>query len=835
MNTCLFAPEQSQYPIALLIKDDYVDKASLSYYYIKKIPKESVMALGLVYPNGKVTANQAKEYLMELLPILKKYGVQYIYCADATYFKVLSKLPKTDPHYGYLLNCALSGFEGIKLVLGLNYKALIHNPNQYTKLDMSLKALSDAYYNKYVPIGSEVLKQHYVPKTDVAVELCLQQLTQYPVLACDIETYSLDHTQADIATIAFCPELGNAASFPVSITSKQLLKEFFEEYRGTLVFHNASYDLKVIVYTLWMKYPQDYVGMREGINVFRGKFVDTKILAYLNLNTTAQLNLGLKDLTADYLGNYAVDVSDITQVPMDTLLVYNAMDTLGTLYLYEKYKNAITEFPTIYELLTATQTELLAAELVGMPLVPERVLEAENQLNSLSTGFLKQLQTSPLVQRTQALLQERKLAEINSKLKTKQHGMDKVADLEFNPNSNQHLQTLIYEVMELPVLDTTKTGEPATGSHTLEKLKNHTSDESVLSTLAALIGLSKTTKILQAFIPNFKKAKTSPDGMGWLHANFNVTGTVSGRMSCSNPNLQQLPSNSEYGKLIKSCFRAPKGWVFAGADFNALEDRINTLLTKDPNKIKIYTQGFDGHCLRAAYYFNIPVDRDNPDAVNALKHSHPKERQDSKAPTFALTYAGTWSTLVKNCGFSEQEAKQIEANYHTMYAVSTEWTKQKLELCVKQGYIDVAFGLRIRTPLLGRTVLNISRTPREAQAEARSVGNAISGQSYGLLTNRAAVAFMKRVREAGYEDSVYLVSMIHDAIYLLIKDDLDIITWVNNNLIAEMEWQELPEIQHDQVKLGAELDLFPYGWHKSITLPNHQTRDEIYRLCKDFS
>lgn len=834
MNTCLFAPEQPQYPIALLIKDDYVDKPSLSYYYIKKIPKDSVIALGLAYPNGKVTANQAKEYLTELLPILKKYGVQYIYCADATYFKVLSKQAKTDPHYGYLLNCLLPGFENIQLVLGLNYKALIHNPNQYTKLDMSLKALSDAYYGQYVPIGSEVLKKHYVPKTSSEVTYCLQELKQFPVLACDIETYSLDHTKAGIATIAFCFELGKAVSFEVA-PEDDSLKEFFESYTGTLVFHNASYDLKVIIYALWMSHPQDYVGMRTGIEVFRGKFTDTKVLAYLSLNTTAQLNLGLKDLTAHYLGNYAVDVSDITKVPVDQLLVYNALDTLGTLYLYETYQSAIQDFPTIYELLLATQTELLAAELVGMPLVPERVLEAEDHLNTLSEQFLKTLQNNVYVQTAQRRIQETKLAEINSKLKTRQYGMEKVADLVFNPNSNQQLQLLVYTVMGLPVLDTTKTGEPATGSDSLEKLKNHTNDPAKLEVLTALSGLSKTSKILTAFIPNFKKAKISPDGMGWLHANFNITGTVSGRMSCSSPNLQQLPSNSEYGKLIKKCFRAPKGWVFAGADFAALEDKVNTLLTKDPNKIKIYTQGFDGHCLRAAYYFNIPIDRDNPDAVNALKHSHPKERQDSKAPTFALTYAGTWSTLVKNCGFSEGEARQIETNYHTMYAASTEWTKQKLELCAKQGYIDVAFGLRIRTPLLKRTVLNISKTPKEAQAEARSVGNAISGQSYGLLTSRAAVAFMKRVREAGYEDSIYLVSMIHDAIYLLIKDDLDIITWVNTNLIAEMEWQELPEIQHDQVKLGAELDLFPYGWHKPITLPNHQTRDEIYRLCKELT
>lgn len=105
--------------------------------------------------------------------------------------------------------------------------------------------------------------------------------------------------------------------------------------------------------------------------------------------------------------------------------------------------------------------------------------------------------------------------------------------------------------------------------------------------LNALIGLSKVDKILTSFIPSFKEATVKGD-MAWLHANFNLNGTMSGRLSCTKPNLQQIPSGSEFGKLIKSCFDAPKGMVFAGADFASLEDRINTLLTKDKNKVKVY-------------------------------------------------------------------------------------------------------------------------------------------------------------------------------------------------------------------------------------------------------
>lgn len=246
------------------------------------------------------------------------------------------------------------------------------------------------------------------------------------------------------------------------------------------------------------------------------------------------------------------------------------------------------------------------------------------------------------------------------------------------------------------------------------------------------------------------------------------------------------------------------------------------------------TQGFDGHCLRAAYYFNIPnINLNDPNSVNAIKHSHPKERQDSKAPTFALTYQGTWATLMKNCGFDEVTAKSIENNYHVLYQVSDQWLQDKLELCCKQGYIDVAFGLRIRTPLLTKSILNNSRTLREAQAEARSVGNALSGQSYGMLNNRAAIAFMDKVWASKHRHSIFLVSMIHDAIYLLIKDDIDVLTWVNTHLPKEMSWQGLPEIQHPQVNLSAELTLHHPTWAQEIELKNELNSTEILKSIKE--
>ena len=247
------------------------------------------------------------------------------------------------------------------------------------------------------------------------------------------------------------------------------------------------------------------------------------------------------------------------------------------------------------------------------------------------------------------------------------------------------------------------------------------------------------------------------------------------------------------------------------------------------------TPGFDGHCLRAAYYFRDQlqhIDLTDPNSVNSIKKTHPELRQDSKAPTFLLTYGGTYHGMMANLGWPEDKSKAIEANYHELYKVSDEYVARRLEQASKDGYVEVAFGLRVRTPLLAQVMWGSDRVPYEAKAEARTAGNAL-GQSYGLLNNRAAVAFMKKVWDSPYRYDIKPVALIHDAIYLMVSDDLAVVSWVNRHLIQEMRWQELPEIQHPQVKLGAALDLFWPDWSNPITLPNDASAEEILKLCME--
>lgn len=221
------------------------------------------------------------------------------------------------------------------------------------------------------------------------------------------------------------------------------------------------------------------------------------------------------------------------------------------------------------------------------------------------------------------------------------------------------------------------------------------------------------------------------------------------------------------------------------------------------------------------------------EVINSIKQSHKDLRQRSKGCTFALTYAGTWMTLVKNFGFTEEEAKHIEAQYHELYKVSDQVIADRLKIAAQQGYEEVAFGLRVRCPKMHQSLMGVKATPKEAEAEKRTAGNAI-GQSFGLLTNRAGVEFNTLVRNSKYKYSVRPIIMIHDALYYLIRDNIDTVLWVNNHLSEAVKWQKEPQIQHDKVHLSGELSIFYPDWAHELSLPNDLDKNTLCNSVKTF-
>jgi DNA polymerase-1 len=867
--------ERNEYPIAILIKDSYLNKAALEKHYIsylesKGINKNEVIIIGIPYnENDKITVKFAREYLTKISKPMHRLGIKYMYVAEGTYFKALTKVRKLEPYYGYALDNTYIKHPtdwNPTAILGVYSGVLNYNPKAKDKLELGLNTLVDSYQGCYIEPGTGVIHSSEYPDTYFEKEKALDKLHQYPMLAVDIETFGLNPHQCGLGTIGFSWDEHNGIAFSCDYTPREennrmggyawpernelvrkLLKNFFEKYEGTLIFHGANFDIKVLVAQIWMQDPLDYKNQLIGTEILTRNFHCTKVIAYLATNNCVENKLGLKDLAQEHLGNWAQeDIKDITKIQEDNLLEYNLADCLGAFYVFNKYYPIMVQEDQldIYkELFRPCLAMIINVEINGMPMSSRTISDNLDKLHHLELNELGKISNSPAIEQFTKELRYAEFLKANIKLKVKQRPIDDFDHISFNPNSVPQLQKLLYEDWKLPVLKKTDKGSPAVGAKQLEGLLAYLNtnqniipnQNDKMTVISALVELTRVRKIIGTFFKAFQNGLRDADFRTYLHGTFNITGTKSGRLSSSDPNLQNLPATGTiYAKTVKECFQAPHGWLMMGADFDSLEDKISALTTKDPNKLKVYTDGYDGHSLRAFSYFGdhmSGIDPESVDSINSIAQRYPDFRQDSKGPTFALTYGGTNHALIEQCGLDKEDAMIIEQKYHELYKVSDEWVADKIQEASDRGYVEVAFGLRLRTPLLARTDPNKSYTPYEAYKEAKTAGNAL-GQSYCLLNNRAALDFMRRVEASPYKHDIKLICLIHDAIYLLVKDHIDVVHWVNENLPDCMAWQDLPDIQHDQVKLSGSAEIYYPTWADVIPLPNHASKQEILDICK---
>ena len=334
-------------------------------------------------------------------------------------------------------------------------------------------------------------------------------------------------------------------------------------------------------------------------------------------------------------------------------------------------------------------------------------------------------------------------------------------------------------------------------------------------------------------------------------------------------------TSPELFKKVYSTLSFKNDWVLCSADYASLEDRIIALLTQDPAKMQIYTDGYDGHSLRAYGYYGdqmpliseatkllrgqdtvtlfihanghvqvVDIDTPLPDdlvearvetvskarvlIINSIAIVYEELRGRSKSPTFALAYGGTSFTLIRNLGFSDEEALQIENSYHVMYEVSDTHAEFLIAEAAFQGFIELAFGLRLRTPTLKATDMSQRKVPYQAKSEGRTANNAAS-QSYGLLMNRAINATEARIEASKYVNDILILNTIHDAVYYLARIDAKVIQFLNKTLIEEMEWNELAPIKSDAIPMTAQLDIGK-SWDKQVTLENNASIEDINNL-----
>lgn len=492
--------------------------------------------------NGKkkIPASEMREWADIASNTLSSYD--YVLIADADWFKILTKNTKADTTIGMAQNSP--NFTSKVFYVPNPYLYSINREKFLDTLSRTIIGLEKDMQGKSTLIEPDIHSESY-PESLVDIANKLTELLNYPMLYCDIEARSLKVTEAGIYTIAFAWDKHNGVAFKVDSHSvpnevRKLLANFFRNYKGKLVFHKANYDVSVLIYSLYQQDLTNIQGQLEGLDIFfrDNRLDDTLVITYLATNSCGGNSLGLKELAQPYAGDWAVEVSDVTKVPINDLLKYNLIDCLSTAYVYETYypKMVIEEQEKLYkEFMLPTLRMNIRCQLNGLPIDLEKVKELKQSLEDEKSTLITNLTNTQTVKNAEYLIAENLTNKRNSKLKTK---VTTIEDNKrpINYNSNNDLIILIHSVMGLPVLDTTPSGQSALGKDILRDLVNHTTNQEYINILNWIADLKDVEKILTAFIPAFEEAPQCGTG-NRLMGYFNLAGTVSGRLSSSNINL----------------------------------------------------------------------------------------------------------------------------------------------------------------------------------------------------------------------------------------------------------------------------------------------------------
>lgn len=494
------ANPHNKYRVAVLVKDTAFKPAFMKEYYFDPLhaaglDKTDILGLNLQYNDaGKIPVSLIKQHLEDVLPACDNLDIRTLVVADAAYFKKLTGERKAEPHYGYILPCKIKGYEHFSVILTVNYQRLYHDPALKDKLDMSINTTVNHIKGTHVDIGENIIHSSEYSTTLEHTAKLLESLHQYPELTCDIETFSLDFNKAGIGTIAFAWDEHNGVAMAIDYTdqigtslttqfgaqwnnyeAKQLLKQFFLTYKGKLTYHGGTFDIKILIYELFMKNLLDNEGVIKGLDCFYRNIDDTKLITYLATNTTAGNHLSLKHNAFEFAGNYAKDdIDDITRIPLNELLKYNLIDGLSTWYVKKKNLPIMIadKQQEIYDTIMVPSMKVIThMELTGMPMDPEAIEELHQLLSDLRAYHTKFLLNSQIVKDYSWKRQREKAVMANLLLKRKVKPIEDFKE-DFNPASNNQVADLLHEFMGLPIIDKTPTKAASVGSKSIQKVLN---------------------------------------------------------------------------------------------------------------------------------------------------------------------------------------------------------------------------------------------------------------------------------------------------------------------------------------------------------------------------
>ena len=599
--------------------------------------------------------------------------------------------------------------------------SITNNSEQPTKINhyQATPALAQDNSDESLPAIQIDRSRYETLLTEADLNRWVEKLNQAKLFALDTETDNLDYMAANLVGISFALENGEAAYLPLQLdylgapktlektTALTLLKPILENPTIQKVGQNFKYDLTIFA--------------RNGIDV-QGVAFDTMLESYV-LNSTGRHNMD--DLAKRYLGHQTISFEEIAgkgknqltfnQIQLEQAAEYAAEDADVTMKLQQVLWEKLSKEPTLEKLFKEMELPLL--------------------------GVLSRMERRGVLIDSDALfLQSNEIANRLSELEEQAYVL---AGQPFNLASTKQLQEILFDKLGLPVIQKTPKGAPSTNEEVLEELAF---SHELPKVLVEHRGLSKLKSTYTDKLPQMVNPQT-----GRVHTSYHQAVTATGRLSSSDPNLQNIPIRNEEGRRIRQAFIAREGFTVVAADYSQIELRIMAHLSQDQGLINAFTQGKDIHRSTAAEIFGVSLDEVTSE-----------QRRNAKAINFGLIYGMSAFGLSRQLGIGRADAQSYMDLYFKRYPGVQTFMHDIREKAKAQGYVETLFGRRLYLP-----DINSSNGMRRKAAERVAINAPMQGTAADII-KRAMIQLDQKLQN---DPDIAMIMQVHDELVFEVRSE----------------------------------------------------------------
>lgn len=599
--------------------------------------------------------------------------------------------------------------------------SITNNNEQPTKINhyQATPALAQDNSDEALPAIQIDRSRYETLLTEADLNRWVEKLKQAKLFALDTETDNLDYMAANLVGISFALENGEAAYLPLQLdylgapktlektTALSLLKPVLENPSIQKVGQNFKYDLTIFA--------------RNGVDV-QGVAFDTMLESYV-LNSTGRHNMD--DLAKRYLGHQTISFEEIAgkgknqltfnQIPLEKAAEYAAEDADVTMKLQQVLWEKLSKEPTLEKLFKEMELPLLA------------VLSRMERRGVLIDSDALFLQSNEITNRLSELEEQAYV----------------LAGQPFNLASTKQLQEILFDKLGLPVIQKTPKGAPSTNEEVLEELAF---SHELPKVLVEHRGLSKLKSTYTDKLPQMVNPQT-----GRVHTSYHQAVTATGRLSSSDPNLQNIPIRNEEGRRIRQAFIAREGFTVVAADYSQIELRIMAHLSQDQGLINAFTQGKDIHRSTAAEIFGV-----------ALDEVTSEQRRNAKAINFGLIYGMSAFGLSRQLGIGRADAQSYMDLYFKRYPGVQTFMHDIREKAKAQGYVETLFGRRLYLP-----DINSSNGMRRKAAERVAINAPMQGTAADII-KRAMIQLDQKLQN---DPDIAMIMQVHDELVFEVRSE----------------------------------------------------------------